>query len=279
MMTDPIADMLARLRNAVIARHDRVNMPHSILKEELAKVLKAEGYVDDVRTEDAEGKEAPRRRHALRPQQGSRHRRSPPSFFARPTPLCPARPHPARPFGHGYLHPLDEPRGDDRPRRTQAAWAASSSARCGDAMTQQATPPWTSSNRASASDRSSSLKGRQGRRDRREGTCALAQDSPEREGHGRVERREGDAHHRRPRRVAPGPRALINGMVQGTASGYTKTLQLVGTGYRAEVKGQFFEPLLGFSTRSTSRFRRASPCRSPVTRREPSSSSPAPTRP
>jgi small subunit ribosomal protein S8 len=56
MMTDPIADMLARLRNAVIARHDRVNMPHSILKEELAKVLKAEGYVDDVRTEDAEGK-------------------------------------------------------------------------------------------------------------------------------------------------------------------------------------------------------------------------------
>jgi large subunit ribosomal protein L6 len=42
-------------------------------------------------------------------------------------------------------------------------------------------------------------------------------------------------------------RALINGMVQGTASGYTKTLQLVGTGYRAEVKGQVLNLSLGFS--------------------------------
>ena len=42
-------------------------------------------------------------------------------------------------------------------------------------------------------------------------------------------------------------RALINGMVQGTASGYTKTLQLVGTGYRAEVKGQILNLSLGFS--------------------------------
>ncbi len=42
-------------------------------------------------------------------------------------------------------------------------------------------------------------------------------------------------------------RALINGMTQGAASGYTKTLQLVGTGYRAEVKGQIVNLLLGFS--------------------------------
>jgi large subunit ribosomal protein L6 len=42
-------------------------------------------------------------------------------------------------------------------------------------------------------------------------------------------------------------RALINGMVQGAASGYTKTLQLVGTGYRAEVKGQVLNLALGFS--------------------------------
>jgi len=42
-------------------------------------------------------------------------------------------------------------------------------------------------------------------------------------------------------------RALINGMVQGAASGYTKTLQLVGTGYRAEVKGQVLNLSLGFS--------------------------------
>ncbi len=42
-------------------------------------------------------------------------------------------------------------------------------------------------------------------------------------------------------------RALINGMVVGAAGGYTKTLQLVGTGYRAEVKGQILNLSLGFS--------------------------------
>jgi large subunit ribosomal protein L6 len=42
-------------------------------------------------------------------------------------------------------------------------------------------------------------------------------------------------------------RSLINGMVFGAATGYTKTLQLVGTGYRAEVKGQTLNLALGFS--------------------------------
>jgi small subunit ribosomal protein S8 len=54
MMTDPIADMLSRLRNGVTARHDRVNMPHSFLKEHIAHVLKAEGYVDAVHVADTE---------------------------------------------------------------------------------------------------------------------------------------------------------------------------------------------------------------------------------
>jgi small subunit ribosomal protein S8 len=52
MMTDPISDMLTRIRNGALARHDRVNMPHSILKERVAHVLKGEGYVDDVRVDD-----------------------------------------------------------------------------------------------------------------------------------------------------------------------------------------------------------------------------------
>ncbi len=55
MMTDPIADMLTRLRNAALARHDRVEMPHSKLKQHVAEVLKLEGYVDDVRVSEAEG--------------------------------------------------------------------------------------------------------------------------------------------------------------------------------------------------------------------------------
>jgi len=52
-MTDPIADMLTRLRNASAAHHDEVAMPHSKIKEGIAHILKSEGYVADVRTEDA----------------------------------------------------------------------------------------------------------------------------------------------------------------------------------------------------------------------------------
>jgi len=55
MMTDPIADMLTRIRNGALARHDRIEMPHSRLKEHLSKVLKAEGFIDDVRVNESEG--------------------------------------------------------------------------------------------------------------------------------------------------------------------------------------------------------------------------------
>ena len=55
MMTDPISDMLARIRNASLARHDRADMPHSNLKEHIAGVLKAEGFLDDVRVSEGEG--------------------------------------------------------------------------------------------------------------------------------------------------------------------------------------------------------------------------------
>ena len=44
-MTDPIADMLTRLRNANQAYHDRVTMPYSKIKANIAEVLKSEGYI------------------------------------------------------------------------------------------------------------------------------------------------------------------------------------------------------------------------------------------
>ncbi|MGG7464595.1 MULTISPECIES: 30S ribosomal protein S8 [unclassified Plantibacter] len=44
-MTDPVADMLTRLRNANSAHHDTVSMPHSKLKVNIAEILKAEGYI------------------------------------------------------------------------------------------------------------------------------------------------------------------------------------------------------------------------------------------
>ena len=47
MMTDPIADMLTRMRNAIAARHERVQMPASNMKREIARILKEEGYIHD----------------------------------------------------------------------------------------------------------------------------------------------------------------------------------------------------------------------------------------
>jgi small subunit ribosomal protein S8 len=53
-MTDPIADMLTRLRNANTAYHDTVVMPHSKIKAGIAEILKQEGYIAGWNVEDAE---------------------------------------------------------------------------------------------------------------------------------------------------------------------------------------------------------------------------------
>jgi small subunit ribosomal protein S8 len=56
-MTDPIADMLSRLRNANSAYHDSVTMPHSKIKVNIAEILKREGYIAGwTQSEDAIGK-------------------------------------------------------------------------------------------------------------------------------------------------------------------------------------------------------------------------------
>ena len=46
-MTDPIADMLTRVRNAIAAKHPRVDIPGSKLKAEIARILKEEGYINN----------------------------------------------------------------------------------------------------------------------------------------------------------------------------------------------------------------------------------------
>lgn len=55
-MTDPIADMLTRVRNAVQAKHAKVDMPASRLKVEIARILKDEGYIAHFKTSDENGK-------------------------------------------------------------------------------------------------------------------------------------------------------------------------------------------------------------------------------
>ena len=56
MMTDPIADMLTRIRNANVAMHDTVVMPGSKLKGALAEILQKEGYIESFSIMPAEGK-------------------------------------------------------------------------------------------------------------------------------------------------------------------------------------------------------------------------------
>ena len=51
-MTDPIADMLARLRNANAAYHDSVSMPSSSVKARIAEILQREGYIAGFRVEE-----------------------------------------------------------------------------------------------------------------------------------------------------------------------------------------------------------------------------------
>lgn len=53
-MTDPIADLLTRIRNAHLAKHDRLDVPASKLKLELCNLLREEGYIDRIQVLDGE---------------------------------------------------------------------------------------------------------------------------------------------------------------------------------------------------------------------------------
>ena len=59
-MTDPIADMLTRIRNAVSARHTRVDLPASTRKVEIARILQDEGYIAGFKLVDAQTDNGPR---------------------------------------------------------------------------------------------------------------------------------------------------------------------------------------------------------------------------
>ncbi|MGH9324835.1 MAG: 30S ribosomal protein S8 [Vicinamibacteria bacterium] len=52
MTSDPIADMLTRIRNGILARHEKVDVPASALKSELARILREEGYIQNYKRID-----------------------------------------------------------------------------------------------------------------------------------------------------------------------------------------------------------------------------------
>ena len=71
-MTDPIADMITRIRNAVHARHPRVDIPASRFKVEIARILEQEGYVSAVKL--VEGDESTRSAIRITLKYAIRHR-------------------------------------------------------------------------------------------------------------------------------------------------------------------------------------------------------------
>src|SRR5258706_16461283 len=54
-LTDPVADMLTRIRNAIRARHQKVDIPASKLKLEIARILKEEGYISNFKPAEEKG--------------------------------------------------------------------------------------------------------------------------------------------------------------------------------------------------------------------------------
>ena len=55
-LTDPVADFLERIRNAIRARHQKMDVPASKLKTEIARILKEEGYISNYKTQEEDGK-------------------------------------------------------------------------------------------------------------------------------------------------------------------------------------------------------------------------------
>ncbi len=65
-MTDPISDMISRIRNAVTAKHTRVDLPASKLKVEIARILQDEGYIQGFRMVDAPAEKGRQTQQAIR---------------------------------------------------------------------------------------------------------------------------------------------------------------------------------------------------------------------
>jgi len=74
-MTDPISDMLSRIRNATIARQTRVEMPSSRIKVEIARILESEGYIQGFKVVDAQEGDGPQAQLRLIMKYGPRGER------------------------------------------------------------------------------------------------------------------------------------------------------------------------------------------------------------
>ena len=259
-MTDPIADMLTRLRNANTAMHDTVKMPSSKLKESLAVVLEREGYIAGFEVKPSDkgpGDEleitlkydADRNRTIARPAAG---------LQARAADLRPGRPDAARPRRARRRGPVDEQRPHDRPRGAQAPrrWGGALLCLVSGAAGQRM-PGGALMSRIGRSPIAVPVRRRPSQSTRApvtvkgpEGSSARPLPGPASPSARRtrtllVERPDDQRHHRALHGLT---RSLVANMVTGVTDGFTKELEIVGVGYRAVAQGPgTLELALGFS--------------------------------
>ncbi len=121
MQTDPIADFLTRIRNAAAAKHQRVDVPASKLKTEIARILKEEGYISTFKMVD-ENKTRKMLRVFLKytPDRRSVIYRHEAHFASRLAPLSRRNRYPPGRWRAGHQHFDDAERLDERTFRPQS---------------------------------------------------------------------------------------------------------------------------------------------------------------
>ena len=234
-VSDPIADMLTRIRNASRARHDEVVLPASRTQARHRPHPQGRGLHRRLR-----GVQEGRRKHRCACAQVRRQacpscQRPQAHQQARPARLRGQDRHPARPGRPGRGHRQHQPRHHDRPAGPQgASWAAKSSPTSGRSPCHVSADSPSPSRPASTSridGNHVTVKGPKGElsRDLAPELTVVRED-----GSLRVERPNDD---KRSRELHGLTRTLVANMVTGVTTGYRKGLEITGVGYRAQLVG------------------------------------------
>ena len=249
-MTDPIADMLTRIRNACGSKHRRVDMPVSKMKTEIARILKENNYIQDYSTlETDEGKHSPARASQVRRGRPAGHPR--------------ARSASRRPGLRKYVGVAEIPRvrnglgmailstsqgADVRPRGAAGAHRRRAPrprlVRRADHVTyrQDCRSPIPKGVTVTVDGNIGQGEGPEGRADAhapRRRSASSKTDSTI-----NVTRPSDESNHKALHGLT---RTLIANMVEGVTKGYQKQLEITGVGYKAEVRPYGLQLALGFS--------------------------------
>ena len=253
-MTDPIADMLTRIRNAVTARHARVEMPASKLKAEIARILQDEGYIAGFKMVETPAERAGKAarqsmRMFLKYGPGGEKAISGIERVSRPGRRVYAN-RDEVPIGARRARrddPDDVARRDDRPRRPEGRRRRRDSlqrlVRNVEVMSRIGKKPIAIPKGVTVKADASGVdvKGPKGQMKQAlpPGIVAAVED-----GTLVTKKSSDDAELNKFHGLA---RSLVNNAVLGVTEGWKKELDIVGVGYRAEMKGQQIHLALGYS--------------------------------